>query len=161
MYFEVGIGPVLTRIVETYVAIVHQGFDYLFYWADWVMPAWLKDVVTLYVVLGAASLRGQMFGLLVGGTFFEAFIFHFVLWWRSAYRTTLQFFRELGPSYKALWRQTWPDMIESGAVAPDASLDEFVANRRSQTRWEMYMFWLNFLSVPLAAACFILIESGL
>lgn len=58
MYFEVGIGPVLERVVETYMSIVHVGFDYLFFWIDWKMPPWLKDWAAVYLVFGSAFARG-------------------------------------------------------------------------------------------------------
>lgn len=57
MYFEVGIGPVLERVVDTYKSIVHVGLDYLFFWVDWTMPPWLKDIITLYFVIGAGVTR--------------------------------------------------------------------------------------------------------
>lgn len=57
-YFEVGIGPVLEGVVTTYKEIVYPLFDFPFFWVDWRMPHWGKDVATLYLVISAAVTRG-------------------------------------------------------------------------------------------------------
>lgn len=86
VYFEVGIGPVLERVVATYKAIVHQGFDYLFFWIDWKMPPWLKDATALWVVFGLANVRADVV-LVADGTFnkqsIAEYIYRFTHWPRD------------------------------------------------------------------------------
>lgn len=135
MYFDVGIGPVLERVVATYKAIVHQGFDYLFFWIDWKMPPWAKDVAALYLVFAAASVRGG--------------------------RATLNHF---GSQPKAAWLDDgvlWPEQLfwavgQVLAIIKGARHTKTVAYMNDKA----YAALLNFLVVPLAAFLFVLVETG-
>lgn len=166
MYFDVGIGPVLERIVETYRSIVHTGFDYLFFWIEWQMPAWAKDAVTIYIVFGAASFRGHL--LTQGESQFSLWHYPyknlFLLWWLYAYRISKLTIKDLSSGneeYSEEYQEAWEVAVERGQFDLGETLDEYMKGYKTRLRQAFWSFWISFISVPLAAFCFIVVESGL
>lgn len=150
MYFEVGIGPVLERVVATYKAIVHVGFDYLFFWIDWKMPPWLKDAAALYLLLGAATSRG------------------FKLWfWDRLVRdgqdisnSSLYWTMHVHPVL------LWPRMIFrriKSLFGAKSRFDSLEDQRlvEEEERLAITIILSNLIFVPLAAAFFLALESGI
>lgn len=165
MYFDVGIGPVLERIVETYRSIVHRGFDILFFWVDWQMPAWAKDVTTIYAVFAVATLRSE---LLVNPNskymhWYSLFLNHFFLWWRTAFRCTRAVFLFWKGDVELIERERyiWEKFHRDNSQEFSNTFDGYLRARVRDTWERFWVFWIGFVSIPLAAFCFIVMESGL
>lgn len=143
MYFEVGVGPVLERVVATYKAIVHTGFDYLLFWIDWKMPVWLKDTVTIYVVFAGAAMRASPDHLAeapgFGNDLARALVWPISIWFSR--RNQFHARRILG------------DYVEGQVQRPD---EERIAS--ADQAW--FSLTLNLVLVPVLAITFVVISAG-
>lgn len=165
MYFEVGIGPVLERVVETYKAVVHIGiFDRLLFWLPWDLPPWAKDAAALYSVFAAAN-------------------------WRASYLSPDTVARWLIPFFALGWplnlwyvfvdaRRARRYMEENSAhrrtaektreYSEDAKISAFVDREYDEADASLYRMVLlamvvgvNLIVVPVIAIIFVVVSSGL
>ena len=159
MYFEVGIGPVLERVVATYKLVVHQGFDYLFFWVDWKVPPWAKDVAAIYFVFGSAIARSQII-VRRSDTYKFSRVFQYALFfavvelWPFLFVSALKGRNDTVDDIKNQANQRGIFHFKSADERDFASIHRF-----KQRLWSAML--TNLVAVPLMAILVVFLQSGL